>query len=210
MCVFAVKFIPILLVLVALSAHTPPAVAQDAFPEFHATDPKKVSIRASLRFADFAGTSLGMTQGGMLMPRNGDSPALAGNELILAPIPLHENRNPKTTPIPSPTGWTGSEAAIVERPVPPEQGPISGLNPGLHFPALREATIANILLDLRKEYGPQIMTQPGNFHWFFESQRSLATGEKSHSLVACNKMSRWSSICASTDAKTFSVSFRAL
>jgi len=145
----------------------------------------------------------------MLMPPKADNPAFAGNSLILTQIPLQKDGSPKTAPITSLKMEAQNEPVIVERTDPPIQRFVSRLNQGLHLPLLKQATIANILVDLRKKYGPESMTQSGNFHWFIDTQRPLAIGNKKPSLVACGKMSRWSNICASANASTFSVYFRA-
>ncbi len=207
MSVFAARLIPLMAVLPALGAHTLPAVAQDTFRDFHANE-SKTRTHTSLRFADVLGSRLGMTPGRLITSGIGGSAVPDGTIPLLAPIALHANREPNGMTNSSLPRSARNEIQSTKRADAPEQGSISDLDSSLHLPAFRETTIANILQDLRREYGPQSMTQPGDFHWFFESQRSLATGNKRYNLVACNKTSRWSSICASTDAKAFNVSFR--
>jgi hypothetical protein len=208
MCVFATRFISFLALLGALVAHTALAVGQDAFGD-SGTKERKSRIWPSLRFENHMETRPGMAHGGLAMLSNGGSPELVGETRFLAPMPLRENRNPNTAAISSPAAWAGGEAATAQPTAFPEQTPATDAKPGVHLPGLREVTIANILRDLRNEFGPQSLNRPGNFHWFFEPQRSLATGDKSYHLVACNKMFRQSNICASTDAKSINVSFRA-
>jgi hypothetical protein len=96
----------------------------------------------------------------------------------------------------------------VESTEPPLQRLVSRLDQGPHSPLLKQATIANMLADLKKKYGSASMAQSGNFHLSFAWQRTLASDKKTPNVVACNKMSRWSSICASADANTFSVYFK--
>ncbi|HYP66727.1 MAG TPA: hypothetical protein VEP67_00575 [Thiobacillaceae bacterium] len=208
MYVCAVKIISVLALLPALGVCPLPVAAQDASGDFGTPD-RTAQINASLGFADVEGTRLDMTPDGTLMALQADNPAFAGNSLMLAQIPLREGGSPKTAPISSLKTKAQNESVIVEPTGPPIERFVARSNPGLHFPLLKQATIANILVDLRKKYGPESMTRSGNFHWFYESQTQLATGNKAHNLVACNKMSQWWSLCASTNARTFSVYVRA-
>jgi hypothetical protein len=207
MYVSTVRIISILAVLAALGIRTLPAAAQDASGELTTPD-RTAQINASLGFQDAAGTRLDMTKDGTSAPLKADNPVFAGNSLILDRLPLQEGGGPKTAPISSVKAGVQNESVIVERTDPPIKRFESRLSEGLHFPLLKQTTIANMLVDLKKKYGPASMTQSGNFHWFFDSQQPLVAGNKSQSLVACSKMSRWSSICASTNARTFSVYFK--
>jgi hypothetical protein len=204
MHVFAARIISPLAMLAALGAHTLPAAAQDESPDFSMPD-RMAHINASPDSADVAGSRPDMAQDEMLMPLKAGSPAFAGHSLILAGIPLQESGTPKTGSISSLKGEMQNQSLNVERSGSPVQNLASKPNHGLHFPLLKQATIANVLVDLKKKFGPESMTQSGNFHLFFDSQRLLATGDKTPSLVACSKMSQWSSICASTNANNFSV-----
>jgi hypothetical protein len=98
----------------------------------------------------------------------------------------------------------------VDRTGPPLHGFVSRLEQGLHFPPLKQSPIGNFLVGLRKKYDPKSMLQSGNLYWFYDSQKELATGNKAKQLLACSKMLRWWSICASTNARTFSVYIRDL
>jgi hypothetical protein len=204
MHVFAARIISPLAMLMALGAHTLPAAAQDESPDFPMSD-RMAQINASPGSSDVAGTRLDTTQDGMLAPLKANSLASVGHSFILTRLPLQEGGSPKTTPISSLKGEMQNESLNVGWSGSPVQNLASKPNHGLHFPLLKQATIASILVDLRKKFGPESMMQSGNFHWFFDSQRLLATGDKSPSLVACSKMSQWSSICASTNASNFSV-----
>jgi hypothetical protein len=200
--VIAVKIISLSAVLAALGGRSLPAAAQSASGDFRTLD-RVAQINAGLGFAD-SGTRIDVAQDGMLTPKT-DNPSFAVNSLITH-IPLQRDDSPKTTPIRSLNAEAQNEPVIAERTGP--QSFVSRLNQGLHLPLLKQATIANILVDLKKRYGPESMTQPGNFHWFIDTQRQLAIGNKTPSLVACGKMARWSNICASANASTFSVYFK--
>jgi hypothetical protein len=200
---FAARILSPLAMLAALGAHSMHAAAQDAAANFPM--PYRVAqINTSPGSASVAGSRQDMAQDEVL-PLKAFSPPFAAHPLNLAGIPLQEAGPPKTASNLSLKGKVQNDFLNAEWSVSPEQNLASKTNHGLHFPLLKQATIANVLLELKKRFGPESMMQSGNFHWFFDSQRFLATGDKSPSLIACNKMSRWSSICASTNASNFGV-----
>jgi hypothetical protein len=206
MHVSPVKIISFLSALMALGIHILPANAQDTLDESPVPE-RPPQIDTLLASADVADSRLDLTRDGLLTPLKATSSVLTENSMKLTDLPLKEDSSPKATPISGFKAEAQNDSTTVERPGPPIRKFVSRLNQSMHFPMLRQTTIANILVDLKKKYGPECMTQAGNFHWFFNSQRTLATGDKTNSLVACSKMSRWSSLCASTDTKTFTLYF---
>lgn len=193
------RIIPPLAMFVALGAHSLPAAAQDTSPGF----PMPLRI-ASLDSARVAVSRPDVAQDDVLVPKT-NSPAFAGHSLNLAGIPLQESANPKTASSSNLKGKMQNEVLNVEWSSSPEQNLASKPNHGLHFPLLKQATIASALLELKKRFGPESMMQSGKFHWYLDSQRFLATGDKKPSLIACNKMSQWLSVCASANASNFGV-----
>lgn len=149
-----------------------------------------------------------MTEGGTWASLKAYNSAVVGNAFILGRVPAQEGIEADTAPAPGLGSEAGSEPVFVESTEPPVARLVSGLNPGLRSPLLKQAAMANILADLRRNYGLENMAQSGSLSWSFAWQRSLASSKKTASLLACNKMSRWSSICASADTNTFSVYFR--
>ena len=204
MRVHAARIISPLAMLSALGVNALPAAAQDSSPDF--PKPYRMTeMNASPGSADLAGSTPAMAQDDMLTPLPANSRPFAGRAFFLAGIPRQEDGGLKTAPISSPKGEIQNESLKVEPSESLVHNPASKPSPGLHFPLLKQATIVSFLVDLKKKFGPESMTQSGNFHWYLDSQQFLATGRKTPSLTACSKMSQWMSLCASTNASNFSV-----
>ena len=205
--IHAARIITPLAMLLALSAHTLPAAAQDTSPEIP-RHYRMAQMNVSPGTVEIAGTRPDKGQGVALTQLKADSPAFAGRALILAGMPLQDDGSPKTGPIPSPKGEMQDEFPNMEGPGSPLQSSPSKSNLGLHLQLLKQATIASFLIDLKRKFGPEGTMQSGNIHWFIDSQRFLATGDKKTSLNACSKMSQWLNFCASANARNFSVYFK--
>jgi hypothetical protein len=208
MHVSAIRTISLITVLVTLGGHALSAAAQDVSFASRASD-RTVQGNPSSGFVDDAGIRLDMAQEEMLVSLKAYSAGVLGNSLILGRDSLQESDTPGAASTSSLRLEAEDESVHVESADPPLLRLVSRLNQGPHSPLLKQATIANMLADLKKKYGSASMAQSGNFRLSFAWQRTLASDRKTPNVVACNKMSRWSSICASADANnTFSVYFK--
>ncbi|MGA7180624.1 MAG: hypothetical protein WBX11_13700 [Thiobacillaceae bacterium] len=209
MCVSAVRIISVLAVLSALAVCTRPAAAQEASADF-VTPARTVPTNASVRLADAGKINLDTAQEGMRSEPGADNRTFTGKSLIVTRIPRRDYGVPKTAPLSNLSAEGENESAVAERARTPLHGFLSRLDQSLHLPLLMPSTVGNLLVDLRRKYDPRSMAQPGNLHWFFDSQNDLATGSKAQQLLACSRISQSWGICASTNARTFSVYFRDL
>jgi hypothetical protein len=209
MNVSSVKIVSFLVVLGALVVCTLPVAAQNMSRDFDTPD-RTAQINTSLGFAVTGGIRQDNAQGRMLTAHNPDNQTFTGKPHNLDLYVLREIAGSETEPLTNVNATAQNESAILSQTSPTPQRFESGLYHHVHFPLLKKSTIGNLLVDLKKKYDPKSMTESGNLYWFFDSQHDLTTGSKSKQLLACTRMLRSWGVCASTNARTFSVYIRDL
>lgn len=168
----------------------------------------------SFGLAETSGISQGITQG-RTPPLDARHQSLTGKLPILDQYALQEIAGPETErqstePLSNVSTTAQDEFVIASQANPAPQGVESLPDHGVPLSLLKQSTIGNLLISLKKKYDPKSMTEAGNLYWFFDSQHDLATGSKSKQLLACTRMLRSWGVCASTNARTFSVYIRNL
>jgi hypothetical protein len=209
MDIFCVRIILFSGILVVLGICSVPATAQDERDHFRHSA-QRAHGNDSLKLRDALEARIYSLQSGPGISLEADSLAFSEHSLKSARIPLPSSKNWEEASIASPATPAQDESLTIK------QAGGSDPQPGLprdqisHSFIFKQTTVKTILADLRKSLGSACMTQPGNFHWFLDSQRSWNDGNKTANLVACNKASQWFSICVSSDTRNVKIYLKGL